>query len=160
MAYPDDLLEQAHHLATRERTRPRQASLRRAISTAYYALFHLLIDEAVSKWKVTAQRKQLARIFEHARMKAASDRILNPRQFPFTAQDPRKVAHLRTIAANFSRVYEDRQIADYDNATQWARTDVLMRIELVEDAFRSMNVIRDETITHDYLLSLFMKDRK
>jgi len=28
---------------------PKQASLRRAVSTAYYALFHLLIDEAVSK---------------------------------------------------------------------------------------------------------------
>lgn len=41
MAFPDDLLEQAVHLARREPGRPRQASLRRAISTAYYALFHL-----------------------------------------------------------------------------------------------------------------------
>jgi len=49
-----DLLEQAQHLANRERKQPRQASLRRAISSAYYALFHLLISEAVSKWKVSA----------------------------------------------------------------------------------------------------------
>jgi hypothetical protein len=41
-----DLLEQAQHLAKRERGRPRQASLRRAISAAYYALFHLLLEEA------------------------------------------------------------------------------------------------------------------
>ncbi len=47
MAYPDDLLEQAQHLAQREPKRPKQASLRRAISSAYYALFHLLISEAV-----------------------------------------------------------------------------------------------------------------
>ena len=44
---PEHLLEQARHLAKRERTRPRQASLRRALSTAYYALFHFLIAEAV-----------------------------------------------------------------------------------------------------------------
>jgi len=41
MAFPNDLLEQAKHLAIREKKRPRQASLRRAVSTAYYALFHL-----------------------------------------------------------------------------------------------------------------------
>ena len=34
MAYPDDLLEQALHLATREKRKPKQASLRRAVSTA------------------------------------------------------------------------------------------------------------------------------
>ena len=47
MAYPEDLLEQANHLARREPKRPKQASLRRAVSTAYYALFHLLIGQAV-----------------------------------------------------------------------------------------------------------------
>ena len=46
MALSNDLLEQALHLATRESKRPRQASLRRAISSAYYGLFHLLIGEA------------------------------------------------------------------------------------------------------------------
>ena len=46
MPYAHDLLEQAKHLANREKKRPRQASLRRAVSTAYYALFHLLIHEA------------------------------------------------------------------------------------------------------------------
>jgi hypothetical protein len=35
--------------------RSKQASLRRAVSTAYYALFHLLIDEAVGKWGDTSQ---------------------------------------------------------------------------------------------------------
>jgi uncharacterized protein (UPF0332 family) len=49
MAFADDLLEQAYHLANRDRENPKQASLRRAVSTAYYALYHLLIDEAVSQ---------------------------------------------------------------------------------------------------------------
>jgi hypothetical protein len=51
MALPEDLLEQAQHLVSGERTRPRQASLRRALSTAYYSLFHLLISEATQLWK-------------------------------------------------------------------------------------------------------------
>jgi uncharacterized protein (UPF0332 family) len=47
-SFADDLLQQAYHLARKERLNPRQASLRRAVSTAYYALFHLLIDEATA----------------------------------------------------------------------------------------------------------------
>jgi len=39
MNLAEDLLEQANHLARRERGKPKQASLRRAVSTAYYACF-------------------------------------------------------------------------------------------------------------------------
>ena len=46
MSLHSDLLEQATFLVKREPRRPRQASLRRAISAAYYSLFHLLIFEA------------------------------------------------------------------------------------------------------------------
>ncbi|MGO9228583.1 MAG: hypothetical protein ACLQKA_05140, partial [Bryobacteraceae bacterium] len=65
MPYADDLLEQSRHLAQRERKRPRQASLSRAISTAYYALFHLLTTASVSNWNIIRQRPALARAFEH-----------------------------------------------------------------------------------------------
>jgi uncharacterized protein (UPF0332 family) len=157
MAFADDLLEQAQHLAKREPKRPRQASLRRAISTAYYALFHLLITEAVSNWKITAQRPLLARIFEHNRMRAASGRVAS---LPFLDQDPAIVTHLRNVAAAFNQLYEDRHTADYDNATQWSRTEVLRQIGLVEEAFRSWRAIRDQGIANDFLLSLFVKERQ
>lgn len=39
-----NLLAQAKLLATKEQSRPKQASLRRSVSAAYYALFHLLVD--------------------------------------------------------------------------------------------------------------------
>lgn len=39
MPFPEDLLQQAYDLANKEPTDPKQASLRRAVSTAYYALF-------------------------------------------------------------------------------------------------------------------------
>jgi hypothetical protein len=40
----DQLLAQAWLLAKKEPKRPLQASLRRAVSAAYYAVFHLLVD--------------------------------------------------------------------------------------------------------------------
>jgi hypothetical protein len=73
MPFADDLLEQAYHLANREPEDPKQASLRRAVSTAYYALFHLLIEEAVGNWGVARQRSILARTFEHGKMKSICD---------------------------------------------------------------------------------------
>jgi hypothetical protein len=40
MSLHADLLEQAEHLAQLDPTRPKQANLRRAVSSAYYALIH------------------------------------------------------------------------------------------------------------------------
>ena len=77
MPYPEDLLEQAKHLANREKKKPRQASLRRSVSTAYYSLFQLLIREATLNWRRVDQRAVLARFFEHGRMKAASEKTRN-----------------------------------------------------------------------------------
>jgi len=42
MAFAADLLKDAYHLAQRGGKNPRQASLRRAVSSAYYALSLLL----------------------------------------------------------------------------------------------------------------------
>src|SRR5579863_5131621 len=74
MALASDLLEQAYHLARREPKRPRQASLRRAVSTSYYALFHLLISEATRNWKQSSQRAAFGRYFQHGGMAKASDK--------------------------------------------------------------------------------------
>jgi uncharacterized protein (UPF0332 family) len=68
MAFPNDLLEQALHLANREPKRPKQASLRRAVSTAYYALFHLLSIETAKNWRRPAERPTVARMLEHMPM--------------------------------------------------------------------------------------------
>jgi uncharacterized protein (UPF0332 family) len=47
MAFAEDLLRQAFLLLHKEPKTPTQASLRRSVSTAYYALFHLLIEGGV-----------------------------------------------------------------------------------------------------------------
>lgn len=73
MSLHRDLLNQARQLATHEPRRPKQASLRRAVSAAYYALFHLLVDSA-SRVVVSGQgqevlRQQVGRALGHTDMK-------------------------------------------------------------------------------------------
>jgi hypothetical protein len=88
MADHDDLLRQAFHLVHKEPRKPKQASLRRGVSTAYYALFHLLISEAVANWNRVSLRAALGRAVDHGMMKAASNRIQDTRQFSFIGEGP------------------------------------------------------------------------
>lgn len=137
MAYHDDLLRQALQLVHQEPRNPKQASLRRAVSTAYYALFHLVISEAVANWKQVNLRAALGRAFDHSIMKAASNRIQDTRQFPFAEEDPGIVTALRAVAKTFVQLQEKRHTADYDNATFWTRTEALAQVKSAEQAFSS-----------------------
>jgi uncharacterized protein (UPF0332 family) len=165
MPFAQDLLEQSRHLANREPRRPRQASLRRAVSTAYYALFHLLIQEATRNWRKASQRPLLARAFEHGRMKAAcdkrrSDLITFMRKVPPPSANQRAVAQrLHTVVTAFIDAQQQRHTADYDNSKQWTRTEVLTQIADVTTAFESWHEIRDEDLAQDYLVYLLVKER-
>jgi hypothetical protein len=72
----EDLLEQAVRLVTLDVRKPKQANLRRAVSAAYYAVFHLLVDQAC-RVLIGAQHNQapfrqvLGRAFAHGVMKEA-----------------------------------------------------------------------------------------
>lgn len=165
MPFAEDLLEQAGHLAKRERTRPRQASLRRAVSTAYYALFHLLVHDATKNWKRPAQRALLARAFEHGKMKAGCDRRRSelaaelktaPRQ---PADELAAARCLHNVVDTFILAQQQRHAADYDNAKQWTRTAVRTEIMKVSAAFQDWKTIRDQDIAQDFLAYLLVKDR-
>jgi uncharacterized protein (UPF0332 family) len=151
MPFPEDLLQQAYDLADKEPTDPKQASLRRAVSTAYYALFHLLIDEAVSKWAVERQRSALARTFEHGKMQKICDEIV--KRVKSGADLP---TELSTVAHNFIQLQEHRHTADYDNSKQWSRTDVKNVLTLATDAFDAWLAISANDKAQDFLLQLFL----
>ena len=153
MPFANDLLEQSRHLANREPKRPRQASLRRVISTAYYALFHLLTTASVSNWKSVRQRPALARAFEHRKNDACSK--TRNKQFPNPGDA--SVRHLKNIARTFIELQQDRHAADYDNSRKWTRTEALDRIESVQAAFDSWDIIASEPIAEDFLLQLLIQ---
>jgi hypothetical protein len=79
----DDLLDIAARLATLEEGRPRRTSLRRAISSAYYALFHALAalcaNELVGYSKHWDFYSPIYRTLDHGRAKDVFKRISNSR---------------------------------------------------------------------------------
>jgi hypothetical protein len=157
MAYQDDLLIQALQLV---HTIPSsQASLRRAVSTAYYAVFHMLIAEATSHWNIVSLRAALGRAYDHGVMRASSNRILNTRDFPFTGEDPRVVQDLRFVASTFTQLQEDRHFADYNLTKDLDPTDALNQVKSAEEAFHVWSTIRNERIAQEYLVALVVKHR-
>ena len=159
MAFHDDLLRQASHLVHFEPETPTQASLRRAVSTAYYALFHFLISEAVANWNQDVLRSYLARAFDHAPMKNASNRVLDNKKFPFSGEDPVVVKKLRKVAKSLAQLQDQRHIADYDNTTVWTLVDALTQVTSAEQAFLTWREIRHQPIAQAYPVSFLVKNR-
>ena len=132
MSLAEDLLVQADHLINKDGANPKQASLRRAVSTAYYALFHLLIDEAVGNWAVARQRSRLARTFDHGSMKRVCDDQV--KSF-YSAGRPASGLLLKDVAETFSELQLKRHTADYDNSYIWTKTDAQEWIDRTAEAF-------------------------
>ena len=157
MAYHDDLLIQALLLV--HTAPPTQATLRRAVSAAYYAVFHFLISEATSNWNNVKLRAALGRAYDHGPMKNASNRLLDARDFSFTGEDPQVVANLRLVARTFSQLQEDRHFADYNLTRDLDPTDALNQVKSAEKLFNAWPSIKNEPIAQAYLVSLVVKQR-
>jgi uncharacterized protein (UPF0332 family) len=143
-----DLLEQAASLVTREKKKPKQASVRRAISTAYYALFHFMSDKVTGKLVGTTSdmadgRAWLGRGLAHRTMKNTCKLFANPNHPDFQAlrnqlalpQD----ADLTVIADAFVNLQESRHRADYDLSTPVTRSDAEFAIGKVRWVFARWN---------------------
>jgi len=155
MSFAQDLLEQAEHLANRDGANPKQASLRRAVSTAYYALFHLLIDEAVGHWSVARHRGRLARTFDHGSMKRVCDDYV--KSF-YKAGKPASELLLKEVAQTFSELQLRRHTADYDNSYVWTRALAQEWIDRTGIAFTYWDTIRTQDESQDFLLSSSFPD--
>jgi hypothetical protein len=155
MAYHDDLLTQALQLVRVDP--PSQLALRRAVSAAYYAVFHFLISEATSHWSNPYLRTALGRAYDHGVMRIASNRIINSNDFPFTGEDPAVVANLRFVAQTFSQLQEDRHFADYNLTKDLDPVEALTQVKRAEKIFAVWPTIRVEQIAEAYLVSLLVR---
>lgn len=146
---PKRLLEQARQLATREKKRPLQVSLRRAVSAAYYALFHLLVREAsrsLTRTSDTRLRLLLPRAFGHEEMASAC------RTFAAAGPMPAIIAtiypglvvpsEIRVVAQAFIDLQKSRHDADYATHRLWTRTMALSEVERAEQAFSDWEKVR------------------
>ena len=156
MAYHDDLIQQAIFLSelNRRPAEPKQVDLRRAVSAAYYGLFHLLTREAAQNWKHQRQRDRFSRMFEHGRMKRVAESRLNARSLPVDHADRAITDDLRLIADSFLKLQQARHTADYDNSLVWSRTEVWEMIILAQEAMAAWAKVRETEIAQNYLLDL------
>ncbi len=152
LTYPGELLQLALELV--HAAPPTQATLRRSVSTAYYAVFHFLIQEATDNWANAALRPALARAFDHGPMRAASNRILNTKEFPYTNEDPQVVKGLRFVARSFTQLQEKRNFADYNLMAALDSLDALKQVKSAERVFSIWPSIRTQQIAQEYLVSL------
>jgi hypothetical protein len=154
MSYPQELFDSA--LALHQINPETQATLRRAVSTGYYALFHFLIEEACKNWARPEQRSALARAFDHKRMFDASNGRVTKYK---NAANGSAEFHLYSVAYAFCQLQQKRHQADYDLSSTLATSSVELALGSVADAFISWNAIQHDQIAQDFLFSLLFKER-
>ena len=124
---PHDLT--ARRLAQPGAARPTQADLRRAVSTAYYALFHCLAAAAAGLLTGTGSRspewRQVHRALEHGKARSACQQQGAIRTFPMEIQ---------RFAKAFIELQKARQKADYAFEGAYFQREVLVVIDTAEDA--------------------------
>jgi hypothetical protein len=140
---PEQLIAQAEFLLLNKTSS--EANLRRAVSSAYYALFHLLVRDAIANWKHGEHHSRLARMFDHKRMKDASTVIL---------KEIGNVENLETVDPEQAARFKLSIVAQAFVDLQQARHKADSRL-----AFQEWAEIKDEPIAQGYLYSLLFKDR-
>jgi len=161
MGVAEDLLALAGRLANPAPEDPEQASFRRSISTAYYALFHLLVQDAVQTWNGSATaRFGLERKFDHKTMKEVSNAVLRSSWRGWSTPSPAVPQELTTVAEVFVTLQESRQQADYDNARIWEPIDVQATVAAAQLAFAKWAEIRTHPAANEYLLSLLIGNKR
>lgn len=134
------------------RGRPRQANLRRAVSTAYYAMFHCLAaccaDMLVGG--VGAERsepawRQAYRALEHGAARQRCNRTAIIQKFP---------VEIREFADRFAGMQQRRHRADYDPEADYDKGDVLQDITDVAEAIAKFQrvPVKDRRAFAVYLL--------
>jgi hypothetical protein len=145
----DDFLDDAREMAAQSFINQRASHMRRAISTAYYATFHLFIEEFVEHWEFEDQRARLGKMFNYGPMRNAS---YTPKR-KNEPTPPEK--ELIDVITAFEQLQKDRQRADYDAGWRIVETDVRNSVTQAEESFDKWRKIRGEDIARHHLLSMF-----
>ncbi|MCB2261747.1 MAG: hypothetical protein LGR52_02220 [Candidatus Thiosymbion ectosymbiont of Robbea hypermnestra] len=170
MSLPQDLLELAWLLAKNNPQCPQDASLRRAVSTAYYALFHLLTDEA-SRFLISSGpdwdplRNLVARGFDHSEMSGIAKAFSSgygalPQHIQGVIPEaPGYPKELSKVADAFYDLQTCRHLADYDRFYRLTREETFTLVRRAESAFADWQKIRTHKAARTFLVALLM-DKK
>ena len=119
------------------RGRPRQTDLCRAVSAAYYAMFHALAQccaDLLAGSTATARRqeawRQTYRALEHGLVRSQCNNHTAMRRFP---------PEIRKFAEVFVTMQRQRHHADYDPGISYSRSQVIGFIDQVSDTIAGFN---------------------
>lgn len=164
MLNPHELLQVARALAAGPA--PVDAELRRAISSAYYALFHATLELAAVRFvgaphSHTAAYALIYRGFVHSRMKdvcRAIDRPILGQRHQTLLQRTSVSPEARTFAAAFVSLQGLRHRADYDPQVVLQRADAVEACDQAGSAAQALATIDSMKLT-DILALLLVEPR-
>ena len=164
MSHHGDLLVQARQLAEVDPKRPKQVNLRRAVSAAYYALFHQLSYDATRQIVGTGSERRpvrltLRRAFAHTTAVEVAKEFAQkraPKKMVPALDGVVVLQELADVCAAFVELYGARHDADYDLSRDFTRSEALDLIELVEEAFKTWEGVRKTPAARVCLLSMLV----
>jgi hypothetical protein len=161
MSLADELLDTAKYLLRRNKNKPTQADIRRSISTAYYALFHRLIETGTGHLVAdVVQQQALARTFSHTNMREICELVIKQPLPPVLVPLLGSAVpdQLRRVAAMFVDLQDWRHDADYNVRLTFIRNEGQARVVDVENAFSAWNLI-PVSVSKPFLILLLLGKR-
>jgi hypothetical protein len=168
MLEPSELLAVARLLSTASNPAElTDARLRRAVSSAYYAVFHTILRAAARRFmggdgESAAGYGILYRSFDHRHMATVCDALQAPTlkdRYRRNLRKPSVGKDTRDFATIFPSLQAARHQADYDPMAAFAASDVASLIEIAEIAIAAFNrVAADEQADVLALLMVRIRD--
>lgn len=139
---PQHLLDRAWAIARGEIPAAGQplttTDYRRAISSAYYALFHAITLASASLFAPDdASRFEAVRWFRHGDLRVVTAWIHGgkpPQGLEHSVGMLREDARVRGVAVAFQRLHKARESADYNHSASFRRSDVHELVSLAQEA--------------------------
>ncbi len=168
MSLAEELLEHARFLANLDARTTTQANIRRAISAAYYAVFHLLAAEVaaqVSPDVPSGLRERTQRALHHGQMlnvakafsRAGTKRT---KELPNDFELPDPISReLASISNSFKDLQDARHAADYDVLKQFDPIIAVLYVQEAENIFKDWKTERYSKNAPVFLAAMiFSKD--
>jgi hypothetical protein len=169
MSHHEDLLDHALDLVTMSRGPANPANFRRAISAAYYAVFHLFIDEACqfaasgegfADLQRMAFLTQLRRAFDHATIRKLMARVgsggLTREDKVLICSGGKLDQQLKNIGTWYLELHDGRTDADYDLGSAIGETEAITLVEAAVKVFETWAQVRGSAQAKGLLAALIV----
>lgn len=151
MITPDELIDFAAFDLAQVHT---EAAVRRAISAAYYAVFHTVANAGAALFAGSpALQQRIARSYEHKAVQSMSSELERHGKRPDTHPG------YTVLANNLRELYEARTRADYDLLSDLTWKDGQERIFQAVEAMQCVRQLASEPAFIEMLLTPLLRDR-